>query len=146
MPTAQLITNTPKGCGIGIRFMHTVAAFIFLACISQSALAEILLKDNSEIAGRWLLESVAATLKGFKTDENRIWEFKTDGTLISSGYNRVLKTDDKMFFSYKVENGKILLVDPGRPHKPQTYEVYQREGDAMILKGGTEGYYFFKKK
>lgn len=126
--------------------IKTAATFLLFLCVSGNALAEIYLKDNSEIVGHWLLESVANSLNSFKTDENRDWEFKADGTLISSGYNRVLKTDDKMSFSYKVENGKILLTDPGRPHKPQTYEVYEKSGNSMILKGGSEGFYFFKKK
>ncbi|BBL71062.1 hypothetical protein [Methylogaea oryzae] len=125
--------------------MKTAATFLAL-CISGNAFAEIFLKDNSEIVGPWTLEFVAATLNSAKTDENRTWEFKADGTLVSSGYNRVLKIDDKMSFGYKVENGKILLTDPGRPHKPQTYEVYEKTGNSMILKGGSEGFYFFKKK
>lgn len=154
MAKPQFITNrqdsrfafTTKGCGISVSRVNAAAAFIVLAFVSNSALAEILLKDNSEIVGRWLLKSVALTLSNAKTEENRLWEFKPDGTLISSGYNRVLKIDDKMFFSYKVENGRILLLDPGRPHKPQTYEVYERVDDTMTLKGGSEGFYFFEKK
>lgn len=120
------------------------AMILTLACCG--AQAEQYLKDNNEILGHWLLEFVANRLDAAKTDENRDWEFKADGTMISSGYNRVLKIDDKMSFKYKVEDGKIHLIDPGRPHKPQVYEVYEKNGNAMTLKGGSEGFYFFKKK
>lgn len=128
------------------QFIRTAVVFVALACVSNAALAEIYLKNNSEIVGRWLLESVASSLTTHRTDENRIWEFKPDGILLSTGYNRVLKVDDTLSFGYKVENGKIIMTDPGRPTKPQTYEVYEKTGDAMILKGGSEGFYFLKKK
>lgn len=129
-----------------LRRFSLLAASVALACSAADALAEISLKDKSEIVGSWLLESVSSAIDKYKTPENRTWEFKADGTLVSSGYNRVIKVDDRMTFTYRVENGKIVLIDPGRPNKPQTYEVYEKTDKNMILKGGSEGFYFFKKK
>lgn len=128
------------------RFIKTAATFIALACASSGALAGVELKDNSEIVGSWLLQSVANALNSFKTEENRTWEFTKDGRMITSGFNRYLHTDDRMEFKYRVENGKIVATDPGRPNKPQVYEVYEKTDSGMILQGGLEGFYFFKKK
>ncbi|WP_246628431.1 lipocalin family protein [Methylomagnum ishizawai] len=104
------------------------------------------LKDGSEIAGTWKLVSVAAALDKPRTEENRIWEFRTDGTIITSGYNRHFKTEDRHEWKYKIVNGRISADDPGRPGKTIDYSVYEMKGNEMILKGGIEGFYFFKKQ
>ncbi len=121
-----------------------VAALIGLA--SFAVQAEIPLKDGSEIAGTWKLVSVAASLTKPKIEENRIWEFRTDGTIITSGYNRHFKTEDRHEWKYKIVDGKISADDPGRPGKTIDYAVYELKGDELILKGGIEGFYFFKKQ
>jgi hypothetical protein len=114
--------------------------------LSASALAELALKDASEIAGTWKLESVAAALDKPKVEENRIWEFRSDGVIVTSGYNRHFKTNDRHEWTYKIVNGKIQADDPGRPGKTIDYSVYKMEGNELILKGGLEGFYFFKKQ
>lgn len=123
-----------------------VASLLTAVFASLSAWAEVPLKDNSEIIGKWVLESVAAGINKPKIEENRIWEFRADGVLVTSGYNRHLKRDDTQQFKYTVESGKVKVEDAGRPGKTQDYAVYEKTGDVMILKGGIEGAYFFKKK
>lgn len=130
---------------VNLQRRTVMAALMVLMGVAGQAHAEYSLKDNSEIVGSWTLESVSSAIDKYRTPENRTWEFKADGALISSGYNRVIKVNDRMSFSYKVENGKIILLDPGRPNKPQTYEVYDKTDKSMILKGGSEGFYFFKR-
>lgn len=120
-----------------------VAALIGVS--SFAAQAEIPLKDGSEIAGTWKLVSVAASLTKPRIEENRTWEFRTDGTIITSGYNRHFKTEDRHEWKYKIVDGKIAADDPGRPGKTIDYAVYELKGDELILKGGIEGFYFFKK-
>lgn len=114
--------------------------------LASSAWAEVPLKDNSEIVGTWMLESVAPGLSKQKIPENRIWEFRADGTLVTSGFNRHFGRDDTQSFKYQVADGKIKSDNPGRPGKTLDYVVYEKSGDTMILQGGLEGFYFFKKK
>ena len=118
-------------------------------CIAGSisiASAELILKDKSEITGTWKLESVAAGLDKPKIEENRIWEFRQDGVIITSGFNRHFKTNDRHEWTFNVVNGKIVADDPGRPGRTIDYAVYKMEGNELILKGGLEGFYFFKKQ
>lgn len=108
--------------------------------------ADVALKDNSEILGKWTLVSVAPGLEKTKIEENRTWEFRSDGTVVTSGYNRIIKSDSTQQFKYSVTDGKIKAEDPGRPGKTMEYVVHEKVGDSMILKGGMEGFYFFKKQ
>jgi hypothetical protein len=114
--------------------------------VAFSAWADVALKDNTEIVGKWLLESVAAGINKPRIEENRNWEFRADGIAVTSGYNRHLKQNDSREFKYTIVDGKIKADDPGRPGKTVDYAVYEKTGDSMILKGGIEGFYFFKKK
>ncbi len=112
----------------------------------SSAWADVALTDNSTLIGHWNLESVAASLTKPKTEENRDWEFRADGVIVTSGYNRHFKTEDRHEWKYQILEGKIVADDPGRPGKTIDYSVYKMEGNELILKGGLEGFYFFKKQ
>ena len=126
--------------------IHTTL-FSLLFALSSATLAEIKLEDNSKLIGSWFLESVAPTLDRKKIPENRVWEFREDGKMTSSGFNRIIGKETTQEMPYRIENGKIFSDVPGRPGKFDTYEVYEMKGDSMILKkGGKAGYYFFKKK
>ncbi len=120
-----------------------------LICLSLfaagSALAEVLLNDTKELIGKWKLEAVSPGINKAKIAEDRIWEFRPDGTIVTSGFNRILKANDRYEWKYTLSDGKILAEDPGRPGKPIDYVIYEKSGNTMILKGGLEGYYFFKK-
>jgi hypothetical protein len=113
---------------------------------SGAAWADIPLKDASEISGTWTLESVAAGLNKPRIAENRTWDFRPDGVIVTSGYNRHLNTQDRYEWKYKIVDGKILVEDPGRPGRTVDYSVYKKDGNELILKGGIEGFYFFKKQ
>jgi len=129
-----------------IRLDRTLGVVLLSWAFSGTALADIPLQDNKEILGKWLLESVSPGINKPKIDEQRTWEFRADGVIVTSGYNRHLKTDDSREFKYAITDGKIKAEDPGRPGKTVDYAVYEKTGDSMILKGGLEGFYFFKKK
>jgi len=125
---------------------NTVLGVLCVAGSISIASAELILKDKSEITGTWKLESVAAGLDKPKIEENRIWEFRQDGVIITSGFNRHFKTNDRHEWTFNVVNGKIVADDPGRPGRTIDYAVYKMEGNELILKGGLEGFYFFKKQ
>lgn len=130
-----------------MKFRILNSMLLFLCFMSSSAWSQVQLKDASEIQGVWFLEEVAMSLKAPRVEEKRTWEFRADGKLITSGPNRYFKgTDDTQTFDYKVVNGKIIADNPGRPGKTLDYVVYEKSDNAMILQGGLEGFYFFKKK
>lgn len=137
--------NQFEGVSMNKWIFSTATAAMYLV-FGGTAWADIALKDASEIAGIWRLNSVAPALTKPRIEENRIWEFRTDGTIITSGYNRHFKTDDRHEWTYKIVNGKISADDPGRPGKTIDYSVYKMEGGELILKGGLEGFYFFTKQ
>ena len=126
----------------------TLAGIALLAGLSAAgaATAEVYLKDASEIVGSWRLETVSSSLKGPRIEENRTWEFRADGVIVTSGYNRHLKTNDMHEWKYRIVNGKIAADDTGRPGKTIDYAVQEKTADSMILKGGIEGFYFFTKR
>ncbi|MCX8048265.1 MAG: hypothetical protein N3A55_01215 [Methylohalobius sp.] len=106
----------------------------------------IQLKDATAILGRWTLVEVAPRATGPRIPENRTWEFKPDGSLITSGYNRHFKREDRQEFHYQVKDGMIVTDLPGRPDKQLIYQVYDLKNGDLILQGGVEGFYFFKRK
>lgn len=128
------------------RLAGAVGSLILLGALSNAVCGEIALKDSKEILGNWTLESVAPGLDKPKIEENRTWEFRADGVVVTSGFNRHFKTDDTREFKYSIAEGKLKLEEPGRPGKTSDYIVYDKTGNSMILKGGMEGFYFFKKK
>lgn len=127
-----------------IRGFGGLGAALLLLC--GSAWAEVQLKDRSEIQGPWVLEAVAPGLEKTKILENRTWDFRADGTLVTSGFNRHFGGEDTQQFKYDVVGGIIKADNPGRPGKTLDYKVYDKTGDRMILQGGLEGFYFFRKK
>lgn len=102
--------------------------------------------DVSELIGKWKLESVSPGLNKAKIAEDRIWDFRSDGIIVTSGFNRILKNNDRYEWKYTLADGKIIAEDPGRPGKPIDYVIYEKTGSTMILKGGIEGFYFFTKQ
>ena len=131
---------------MSLKNVFYATVFGVLGGFTKASWADIAINDASEITGAWKLESVAAALDKPRIAENRIWEFRPDGVIVTSGYNRHFKTEDRYEWTYKVVNGKISADDPGRPGKTIDYSVYKKEGNELILKGGVEGFYFFKKQ
>ena len=107
--------------------------------------AEIKLNDSSEIVGSWLLESVAPGITKPKIPENRTWDFKPDGSLTVTGFNRHFQRDDKQKFSYQFVYVILKICLSGGGSRPTEYRVYEKNDSTMILQGGLEGFYFFKK-
>ena len=126
--------------------VRVFAVAMLCGALGPAAWADVALKDNAEIVGKWLLEAVAPGLDKPKIEEKRTWEFRPNGVAVTTGFNRHLKQDDSREFKYEIVDGKIRAEDPGRPGKTIEYSVYEKTGDGMILKGGIEGFYFFKKK
>jgi hypothetical protein len=122
-----------------VKILPLVAIFFTL-----SANADVQLKDNSEILGRWNLHDEAVTLTGQKKAVTQEWEFKPDGTLISTASDVAGRISAlKIEIKYSVENGEIKKqVAPGR-EKYESCKVIEKDNSNMILKCA---YFFFLTK
>jgi hypothetical protein len=110
-----------------------------------SANADIALKDNSEILGKWNLYAEAAKLNGEQKAVTVEWDFKKDGVLQTTATDSVGRTKEmKIAIKYFVENGEIKKqTTPGR-EKYESCKVVEKEGSKMILKC-TYLYFFLTK-
>lgn len=122
-----------------VKILPLVAIFFAL-----SAHADVKLKDNSEILGRWNLHDEAVSLTSPKKAVTQEWEFKEDGTLISTASDVAGRISAlKIALKYSIENGEIKKQSaPGR-EKYESCKVVEKEGSNMILKCM---YFFFLTK
>ncbi len=104
------------------------------------------LEDSAPILGKWHVDSEAAALHKEKRALDSTWEFKSDGTLITTGKDVVSGRTGMMSINlkYSVEDGKIKKQStPGR-EKYETCTVVDLDDKAMTLKC-TYLYYFLSK-
>ncbi|GAB6141305.1 hypothetical protein JCM14076_20340 [Methylosoma difficile] len=117
--------------------MKKYVKILLLAAAFQSfaANAEILLKDNSELLGKWNLHAEAAKIDGEKKAVKVEWEFEKDGTLLTTATDSVGRTKEmKIAIKYFVENGEIKKqTTPGR-EKYESCKVVEKNGSNMVLK------------
>lgn len=117
--------------------MNRCVKILSLAAIffTLSANADVQLKDNSEILGKWNLHDEAVSLTSPKKAVTQEWEFKEDGTLISSASDVAGRISAlKIVLKYSIENGEIKKQSaPGR-EKYESCKVVEKEGSNMILK------------
>lgn len=118
------------------KIIPVVAVFFAL-----SANAEVVLKDNSEIVGKWKLHDEAIKLNGEKRPVLVEWNVKPDGTIdtiTSDAAGRI--SEMKITIKYAVENGGITKqVAPGR-EKYESCKVVDKTDTDMTLHCS---YYYF---
>lgn len=123
---------------------------IILALIAISflpAYADVSLENNSSLIGVWKLIGTAKDLDGKKRLGEQTWEFKKDGTLATSGYDKRLPGGHfSVDSNYEVKDGNIVADVAGRPGKKATYTVIEKDDNSMVLKQGIGQYMFFSKK
>ena len=107
--------------------------------------AEVQLKDNAEILGKWNLYAEAIKLDGEKKAVKTEWDFQPDGTLQTTSTDSVGRTKEmKIAIKYAVENGSIKKqATPGR-EKYDICNVIEKDDHSMTLK--CSGMFFFLKK
>ena len=100
-----------------------------------SAHADVVLKDESEILGKWKVTAEAAKLDGEKKAVIVEWEFQTGGVLQTVATDAGGRTNEMHIpIKYMVEDGVIKKqVSPGR-EKFESCKVIERKGNEMILK------------
>lgn len=108
-----------------------VAAILF----TLSASADVLLKDESEILGKWKVTAEAAKLDGEKKKVIVEWNFQPGGVLQTIATDAGGRTNEMHIpIKYSVENGIIKKqVSPGR-EKFEDCKVVEKSGSEMILK------------
>ena len=118
----------------------TVAFFAWVAH------ANVLLKDNSEIIGRWTLNSEAIKLDGERKVVKSEWEFKADGTLLSISTDSLGRTKEMtVAVKYSIEEGMVKKqISPGR-EKYESCEVVEKDASSMILKCANLFFFLTKK-
>ena len=100
-----------------------------------SANAEVALKDNSEILGKWKLYAEAAKLDGEQKPVTIEWEFQPDGVLKQTATDSVGRTKEmKIFIKYLIENGEIKKQAKPGQEKYESCKVVEKDGSKMILK------------
>ncbi|WP_411728388.1 hypothetical protein [Methyloglobulus sp.] len=111
--------------------MLPVAAVFF----ALSANADVALKDESEILGKWKVTAEAAKLDGEKKKVIVEWDFQGGGILMSKATDTGGRTLEMLIpIKYKVEDGVIKKqVSPGR-EKFEDCKVVEKKGSDMILK------------
>jgi hypothetical protein len=109
------------------------------ATIIAGSNAEQLIQDPGQIRGTWMLEGTSMRIDSKKNPENSKWEFRDDGKLIVSGYNKIIKAQTTVEDAYEISDGNILT---GKGHK---YIPVEKQESKMILKG-PYGYYHFAKE
>lgn len=111
--------------------MLPVAAIFF----ALSANADVILKDNSEILGKWKVTAEAAKLDGEKKNVIVEWDFQDGGILMTKATDAGGRTKEMNIpIQYKVEGGVIKKqVAPGR-EKFEDCKVVEKQGSEMILK------------
>lgn len=119
---------------------------LIMLCFVSSVNADVSLKDNSEIVGKWTLTAESLKIDGEKKSVTSSWEFKTDGTLISIATDSLGRTKEMtVAVKYIVEDGLIKKqVSPGR-EKYESCSVVQKEASDMILRC-TNLFLFLTKK
>jgi len=117
--------------------MKIITKTLFLATLflAFSTHAEIKLKDNSEILGKWDLYAEAMALDKEKRSINTVWEFKKDGTLNTKSEDTRGRTGTlEIPLKYSIVDGAIRKQStPGR-EKYETCKVVEKEGYEMVLK------------
>jgi len=107
--------------------------------------ADVSLKSNDDIIGKWNVYAEAAKLDGEKKKIQVEWIFERDGTLQTISTDSVGRTKEmKIAIKYFVENGEIKKqTTPGRD-KYESCKVIEKDADKMTLKC-TYLFYFLTK-
>jgi hypothetical protein len=107
-------------------------AVVFLA---PTVNADVTLKGDSDILGKWKVYAEAAKLDGEKKPLIVEWEFKPGGVLQTTGTDPGGRTKEMIIdLKYSVENGDIKKqTSPGR-EKYETCNVVEKDNSGMVLK------------
>ncbi len=120
-----------------IKIMKKYVKILPLAALffAFSANAQVELKDNSEILGKWKLYAEATKIDGEQKAVTIEWDFKDNGILKQTATDSVGRTKEmKIDIKYAIENGDIKKQTKPGQEKYESCSVVEKEGSKMILK------------
>lgn len=143
-----------------------ISTLAFSLLISSLAQAEETITDPSYFVGTWKLITAGPKLvvETKKSDVrlketpydyllgsgnksfDETWVFGPDGKFTLTAKDHRASGMITSTSTYIIENNMLKIAKIGRPGKYFTYKVHKREGDELIIRGGMEGYYTFKKQ
>ena len=110
-----------------------------------SANADVALQSNAEILGKWKLYAEAIKLDGEKKAVTIEWDFKADGTLLTTATDSVGRTKEmKITIKYLIEDGDIKKQKTPGQEKYESCKVVEKDSANMTLKCTFT--YFFSTK
>ncbi len=114
-----------------IKFLPLVA--LLISPLTQAKDVIIPLEDNAQILGKWSIYAETAALHKTKKLVNNKWDFKENGSLVSTAFDPRLDSETSVKVKYFIEDGFIKKqVQPGR-EKYETCKVVKLEGKDLIL-------------
>jgi len=113
-----------------------IKMFLIAAAFGMTtANADVILKDSSEILGKWRVDAEATKIDGEKKAIKVEWEFKEDGVLQTISTDSVGRTREmKIAIKYAVENGELKKQTKVGQEKYESCKVIEKDGSSMILK------------
>lgn len=143
-----------------------IIIFLIGLCVALGVNAEQKPTDNVDITGTWKLLASRPTLE-VKINENKnkrledtpfkylagedkkksseVWVFKDNGAFEITFDDPRAKGRATSKTTYTVEGDNLKIAILGRSGKFDRYKILSKEENTMTLKGGMEGYYFFRK-
>jgi hypothetical protein len=114
---------------------RTVLLPLMAIFFALSANADVLLKDNTEILGKWKVYAESNKLDGEKKKLIVEWDFKGDGTLETKSTDGGGRTKEmNITIKYLVVDGEIQKQEiPGRD-KLESCKVVEKDNSIMTLK------------
>ncbi len=100
---------------------------------------------TDQLLGSWKLEGTAHKKGAAVNPENQTWNFRSDGTLKSVAEDHRAADTISLIVKYKLEDGALLVERVGRSGRWNRFKVLEVSDTAMTLKGGIEGFMFFKR-
>ena len=129
--------------------LETVSIILLVALLvlfTTVAKAEIAINSENDISGSWVLDKSSSTLDGPTVDRGETWIF-SNGQLEKKGLLLARSgTYDVPPVPFKIESGKLLVSVVGRPGKFASFEMVDKDADAMVLHAKSEGFLFFQRQ
>ncbi len=99
-----------------------------------------------QFKGTWKLEGTAQRIDGEVNAEKQTWNFGSDGILNSVAQDRRADGVITLAVPYKLDNGLLLVQRAGSKTRWNKFRIIKMTDSEMTIKGGIEGFMFFKRK
>ena len=103
--------------------------------LSLSATADVDLKSNADILGKWKVYAEATKIDGEQKALTIEWDFRSDGILKQTATDSVGRTKEmKIDMKYFIEDGDIKKQKTPGQEKYESCNIVEKQSTKMILK------------